>query len=238
MGPKHQRNMRKEAQLEPLGVTTLACPTRDQSTALMRADTISRTVAAACSAPPHHLGSVGKVAFVQPPPQLVRPSHCAGTSFRLTVGDSACPDGGSVLQGSNDANKWTTNTRAPAARREAIRQAWSLQHCGEYTKGDRLTAKPSHKLIFDIGFHSGDDTLYFLEQGHDVVAVDANPEMLRVGGARPTLQVAKASGRLHTIARGIVETPGRDEETLRFYVHRKVSEWSFSTPRANKIGLM
>lgn len=32
------------------------------------------------------------------------------------------------------------------------------------------------KLIFDIGFHKGEDTRYYLYRGYDVVAVDAAPD--------------------------------------------------------------
>ena len=37
------------------------------------------------------------------------------------------------------------------------------------------------KLIFDIGFHKGEDTRYYLYRGYDVVAVDAAPDMIAQG---------------------------------------------------------
>ena len=120
-------------------------------------------------------------------------------------------------------------------RRKALQDDWTARHCSEYTTGNRLKASRTHRLIFDVGFHSGDDTLYFLEQGHDVIAIDANPEMLREGTTRPTLREAKRLGWLQTVARGIVPSRQNHEQQLRFYVHRTVSEWSrFSEPPPNK----
>lgn len=93
----------------------------------------------------------------------------------------------------------------------------------------------TNKMIFDVGFHSGDDTLYYLEQGHNVVAIDANPQVLHEGGARPTLREAAKRGWLQTVARGIVDHTPDSEKHLVFYVHRKVSEWSrFSEPPESK----
>ena len=33
-------------------------------------------------------------------------------------------------------------------------------------------------LIFDIGFHKGEDTLFYLLKGYRVIAVDADPELI------------------------------------------------------------
>lgn len=34
-----------------------------------------------------------------------------------------------------------------------------MRHCDEYTNGQQLRANRTHATVFDIGFHSGDDTL-------------------------------------------------------------------------------
>ena len=34
------------------------------------------------------------------------------------------------------------------------------------------------ELIYDIGFHKGEDTLFYLLKGYNVVAVDADIELL------------------------------------------------------------
>lgn len=38
-----------------------------------------------------------------------------------------------------------------------------------------------NNLIFDIGFHLGEDTRYYLHRGYRVIAVDAAPELIRKG---------------------------------------------------------
>ena len=49
-----------------------------------------------------------------------------------------------------------------------------------------------------MGFHSGDDTIYFLENGHNVVAVDANPAMIEDGLSKTYASpCAERYGRLH-----------------------------------------
>ena len=37
----------------------------------------------------------------------------------------------------------------------------------------------SKKLIFDIGFHKGEDTSYYLHSRYSVVGVDADPSMIQ-----------------------------------------------------------
>ena len=36
-------------------------------------------------------------------------------------------------------------------------------------------------LIFDIGFHKGEDTLFYLLKGYRVIAVDADPDLIMNG---------------------------------------------------------
>ena len=116
----------------------------------------------------------------------------------------------------------------------ALRKAWQSRHCDDYTSGDRLTVNRTRNLIFDIGFHSGDDTLFFLERGHDVVAVDANPSMIQDGLRRPAMRLAERVGRLRAIATGVVNVASN--QSMKFYLHRRVTEWStFKTPPALKL---
>ena len=35
------------------------------------------------------------------------------------------------------------------------------------------------ELIYDIGFHKGEDTLFYLLKGYNVVAVDADIELIK-----------------------------------------------------------
>ena len=118
-------------------------------------------------------------------------------------------------------------------RSDAMRRAWNLHHCDDYTHGPQLHANRTRKLVFDIGMHSGEDTLHFLEQGHDVLAIDANPEMVSGSLARPALHLAHKHNRLNAITRGISDH--RTKKTLSFYVHKTISEWSsFTEPRCGK----
>lgn len=75
-------------------------------------------------------------------------------------------------------------------------------------------------LIFDIGFHVGQDTEFYLKKGFWVVAVDANP-LLIDEGKRKFAEYIDA-GRLILLNVGI----GQREETLPFYVNKQLSEWS------------
>ena len=97
-----------------------------------------------------------------------------------------------------------------------------------------LTISRNHKLIYDIGFHSGEDSLYFLKRGYDVVAVDANPSLIEDGLSRPVMQLARLSGQFHALARGIAGRAAQENQTLTFYVHRRVTEWSTFVPPSGR----
>lgn len=75
-------------------------------------------------------------------------------------------------------------------------------------------------LIFDLGFHNGDDTAYYLERGYRVLAVDANPAVVDAGIQR--FERAIAEGRLMLRNVGIAETA----DTLKFYVNEADSKLS------------
>ena len=76
------------------------------------------------------------------------------------------------------------------------------------------------KLIFDIGFHKGEDTRYYLYRGYDVVAVDAAPDMIAQGKRMFSKEMDE--GRL-TLLNYIV---AREKDTFpEFYISEN-SEWS------------
>jgi FkbM family methyltransferase len=77
------------------------------------------------------------------------------------------------------------------------------------------------KLIFDIGFHNGDDSAYYLSHGHRVLAVEANPVMVEEGRRR--FQNEIANGRLTLVNRGLWNESG---SKLTFYVNDTDSGWS------------
>ena len=75
-------------------------------------------------------------------------------------------------------------------------------------------------LIFDLGFHNGDDTDYYLAKGYRVVAVEANPHLAAEGQTRFAKEIA--TGRLTLINKAISENDG----IIDFYIHRQNSDWS------------
>lgn len=117
------------------------------------------------------------------------------------------------------------------------RREWRSHHCNEFTKGDRLRRiNNTSKLVFDIGFYDGQDTINMLELGHKVIAVEANPQMVKVGLQRPTAAVANRTGQLRVETVGITSARVAAGRPLTFYVHKTVSEWSSFKPNPQKIG--
>ena len=83
-------------------------------------------------------------------------------------------------------------------------------------------ARPELKpdLIFDVGFHRGEDTVYYLRKGFRVVAFEAHPDL--VDAARRQFATEIADGRLHLVS-GAITARGRDSVT--FYIHSRMSFW-------------
>lgn len=77
------------------------------------------------------------------------------------------------------------------------------------------------RLIFDIGFHNGDDTAYYLSCGHDVVAIEANPVLAEDGRRRFPSEIE--SGRLTLVNCGLWDQTG---SKLAFFVNDTDSGWS------------
>lgn len=77
-----------------------------------------------------------------------------------------------------------------------------------------------HKLIFDVGFHKGEDTVYYLKQGYNVIGVEANP--LLVANAQKIFNKEIASKQLQLFNIGMAKEQGK----LPFYINQHLSEWS------------
>ncbi len=75
-------------------------------------------------------------------------------------------------------------------------------------------------LVFDVGFHRGEDTVYYLRKGYRVVAFEAHPDLVEAGRERFAAELA--DGRLQIVAGAIAADPG---ETLTFYTHARMSSW-------------
>lgn len=75
-------------------------------------------------------------------------------------------------------------------------------------------------LIFDIGFHKGEDTAFYLAKGFKVVAVEANPDLVEAG--RERFSDAVRSGTLQIEHVALSEEAGEERS---FYVST-FSDWS------------
>lgn len=78
------------------------------------------------------------------------------------------------------------------------------------------------ELIFDLGFHQGEDTDHYLALGHQVVALEANRDLVEAGQER--FASAIRSGQL-TLVHAAVVGHGRGLEQVAFHPHPSRSEW-------------
>ena len=62
-----------------------------------------------------------------------------------------------------------------------------------------------NNLIYDIGFHNGADTKYYLERGYNVVGIDANPRLIAQGEKEFNAFVKSGKLRLLNIAVSDIE---------------------------------
>lgn len=81
---------------------------------------------------------------------------------------------------------------------------------------------PSSQLIFDLGFHRGEDTDHYLALGHRVVALEANPKLVADGQER--FATAIHSGQL-TLLNAAVLGHERKIDQVAFHPHPSRSEW-------------
>lgn len=61
-------------------------------------------------------------------------------------------------------------------------------------------------LIYDVGMHDGDDSLFYLLKGFDVVAVEADPQLCKA--ARDRLRPFVENGQLTIVNRAVVPKAG------------------------------
>lgn len=82
---------------------------------------------------------------------------------------------------------------------------------------------PHTDLIYDVGFHRGEDTAFYLAKGFRVVAFEANPVLIQRGQQQFATEIA--SGRLLLVEGAVVEhEPGRPfPASLPFYFHKAYS---------------
>jgi FkbM family methyltransferase len=136
-----------------------------------------------------------------------------------------------------------SDEKSPREGGRSRRDQWHSWHCDEFAYGNRLQRGAAlwlngstSRLVFDVGFHDGSDTVQMLELGHTVVAFDANPAIIRIGLQRPTAAIANQTGQLRTLAVGIASTQnGETGQPLTFYVHKRISEFSTFHPNSQKM---
>lgn len=81
------------------------------------------------------------------------------------------------------------------------------------------------KTIFDLGFHNGDDTDYYLKKDYKVIAVDANPELIYKGTDRFASEIK--SGQLILLNKIFYDINDID---YLFYINKEHSDWSTCDP--------
>ena len=71
-------------------------------------------------------------------------------------------------------------------------------------------------LVYDVGMAEGDDTIYYLEKGARVVAIEANPEVCEV--SRQKFGAAIETGQLSILNLAVGET---DADSVTFFINDK-----------------
>ncbi len=76
-------------------------------------------------------------------------------------------------------------------------------------------------LIFDVGMHKGEDTDYYLSKGYDVVAFEADPQLVSYSKSRFKDEIKNQ--RLVVVEGAIVES--NFDKKIKFYKNKKNSVW-------------
>ncbi|MDW7772684.1 MAG: FkbM family methyltransferase [Desulfobulbaceae bacterium] len=76
-------------------------------------------------------------------------------------------------------------------------------------------------LVFDVGMHQGEDTVYYLKRGFRVVGFDANPELIRENREKFAGEIDR--NELVIVEGAIIDDPGI--EKVKFYVNEDSSVW-------------
>ena len=80
---------------------------------------------------------------------------------------------------------------------------------------------PDRNLIFDLGLHRCEDKDYYIRKGFRVVALEANPELVRGASARFRSELRE--GRFKPVQNALWKTSG---ETVTFHVNPEKDDWS------------
>jgi FkbM family methyltransferase len=98
----------------------------------------------------------------------------------------------------------------------------AMEHTHGASAGEGLGRQAD--LVFDLGFHRGEDSGYYLAMGRRVVAVEANRELVAAG--RERFAAEHAAGRFTLVHAAVVGAAQRQKQAeLLFYPHPERSEW-------------
>jgi FkbM family methyltransferase len=87
-----------------------------------------------------------------------------------------------------------------------------------------MTTPKRGDLIVDVGMHDGQDTAFYLAKGFDVVAVEANPQLVAAASVR--FAEEQRAGRLKIVSGAIASSP----TPQRLAVARDRTIWSSLSP--------
>lgn len=76
------------------------------------------------------------------------------------------------------------------------------------------------RTVFDIGMHTGQDSINYLQEGFRVIAIEANPLLVEENTKKFDKYIA--SGSLVILNVGVSDKEG----ILPFYINKRTSEWS------------
>jgi FkbM family methyltransferase len=86
-----------------------------------------------------------------------------------------------------------------------------------------------NKLIFDIGMHTGKDTLFYLKKGFKVVSVEANSDLIEKAKIKFSEEIS--NGLLTLVDKAI--SVDSDSE-ITFYVNKDKDDWGTIDPDWNR----
>src|ERR1051325_4545669 len=84
-------------------------------------------------------------------------------------------------------------------------------------------------LIYDIGMHLGRDTEFYLKKGFKVIAVEANPALVKA--AKEKFEQEIELGQLTIINKAISET---SDSIIDFYISSSKDDWGTIIPGWNR----
>ena len=99
------------------------------------------------------------------------------------------------------------------AQRDA---AWE----GVSIPSELIRGKGMSNLIADIGMHDGQDTDFYLKKGYDVVAVEANPDLVQTNRQRFADEIKQ---RRLTLIHGAI---GTSKPIVKLYINERKTDWS------------